>query len=111
MRERRLPPWLKVKMPGSPKYVELKGLMRDSGLHTVCEDARCPNIGECWDRGTATFMVLGDICTRACAYCAVKSGRPVGLDLQEPRKLAAAVERLRPLVEEMSFQDRRPTVP
>ena len=91
---RRLPEWLKVKMPGSPSYIELKGLMRDSGLHTVCEDARCPNIGECWDRGTATFMVLGDICTRACSYCAVKSGRPVGLDLQEPVRLAEAVERM-----------------
>ncbi len=91
---RRLPEWLKVKMPGSPNYVKLKRLMRDNGLHTVCEDARCPNIGECWDSGTATFMVLGDICTRACAYCTVKSGRPGSLDLQEPVKLAEAVERM-----------------
>ena len=63
-------------MPGGPRYIELKQLMRDSQLHTVCEEARCPNIGECWERSAATFMILGDICTRACAYCAVTTGRP-----------------------------------
>jgi lipoyl synthase len=87
-----LPEWLKVKMPGSPRYMELKQLMRGHQLHTVCEEAHCPNIGECWDRGTATFMVLGEICTRACHYCAVTSGRPTGLDLQEPARLAQTVK-------------------
>ena len=91
---RRLPEWLKVQAPGGSNYIELRGLMRSSSLHTVCEEAHCPNIGECWERGTATFMVLGDICTRACAYCAVTSGRPTGLDLQEPARLADTVERM-----------------
>ena len=88
----RLPEWLKVKMPGSPRYIELKQLMRGSQLHTVCEEAHCPNIGDCWDRGAATFMILGDICTRACRYCAVISGHPAGLDLQEPARLAKTVK-------------------
>ena len=70
------PEWLKVKAPGSPSYLRLKSLMHDLNLHTVCEEARCPNIGECWTHGTATFMILGDICTRACGYCAVGHGRP-----------------------------------
>ena len=91
---RKLPPWLKVKMPGGANYLELRGRLRDSGLHTVCEEANCPNIGECWERGTATFMVLGDICTRACAYCAVTTGAPTGLDLGEPVRLAETVERM-----------------
>ncbi|PKB57056.1 MAG: lipoyl synthase [SAR202 cluster bacterium Casp-Chloro-G3] len=88
----RLPEWLKVKMPGSPRYIELKQLLRGHQLHTVCEEAHCPNIGECWDRGAATFMILGDICTRACRYCAVITGRPQGLDLQEPSRLAETVK-------------------
>jgi lipoic acid synthetase len=85
---------LKVRMPSGPNYLELRGLLRGNGLHTVCEEARCPNIGECWERGTATFMVLGDICTRACAYCAVTTGAPTGLDLQEPARLAETVVRM-----------------
>ena len=72
----RLPEWLKVRAPGSPRYIELKALMRGQQLHTVCEEAHCPNIGECWNRGTATFMILGDICTRRCHYCAVTTGPP-----------------------------------
>ncbi len=92
--ERRLPPWLKAKMPGGPNYLELRDLLRGNELHTVCEEAHCPNIGECWERRTATFMVLGDICTRACSYCAVTSGRPTGLDLQEPVRLADTVVRM-----------------
>ena len=92
--ERRLPSWLKAKMPGGPNYLALKTLMRDNELHTVCEEAHCPNIGECWERGTATFMILGDICTRACGYCAVITGKPVGLDLEEPARLAETVERM-----------------
>lgn len=91
---RRLPEWLKVKAPGSAGYLELRQLVRSEGLNTVCEEAHCPNIGECWDRGTATFMVLGDICTRACSYCAVNTGLPTTLDLQEPVRLAETVERL-----------------
>ena len=91
---RRLPEWLKVKAPGSKGYLELRQIVRSEGLNTVCEEAHCPNIGECWDRGTATFMVLGDICTRACSYCAVNTGMPTTLDLQEPVRLAETVERL-----------------
>ena len=90
----RLPKWLKVKMPGGPNYTKLKGIMRESDLHTVCEEARCPNIGECWERQTATFMILGDTCTRACTYCAVNTGTPSGLDLEEPIRLARTVVNL-----------------
>ena len=90
----RLPEWLNVRAPGSPRYIELKSLMREQSLHTVCEEAHCPNIGECWDQGTATFMILGDICTRACLYCAVTTGRPLGIDLQEPARLAKTVKEI-----------------
>jgi lipoic acid synthetase len=85
------PDWLKVRAPGSESYLRLKQLMRGLGLHTVCEEARCPNIGECWHHGTATFMILGDVCTRACGYCAVSHGRPATLDLGEPARVADAV--------------------
>jgi lipoic acid synthetase len=88
------PAWLKVRAPGSPGYARLKTLMRDLQLHTVCEEARCPNIGECWQHGTATFMILGDICTRACAYCAVTHGRPGALDEEEPARVADAIATL-----------------
>jgi lipoic acid synthetase len=88
------PPWLKVRAPGSPNYLRLKTLMRDLGLHTVCEEARCPNIGECWHHGTATFMILGDVCTRACTYCAVAHGRPSGVDRAEPERVASAIDTL-----------------
>jgi len=81
-------------MPGGPNYLRLQDMLRSEQLHTVCEEAHCPNIGECWERGTATFMILGDICTRACAYCAVTTGTPVGLDLEEPVRLAETVERM-----------------
>ena len=89
------PEWLKVRAPGSENYLRLKGIMQDLKLNTVCEDARCPNIGECWHHGTATFMILGDVCTRACAYCAVAHGRPTELDTAEPARVAEAVERMR----------------
>ena len=92
--ERRLPPWLKVRMPGGPTYLEVRDLLKGSKLHTVCEEAHCPNIGDCWERKTATFMILGNICTRACAYCAVTSGKPAGLDLLEPVRLADTVVRM-----------------
>ncbi len=91
---RRLPSWMKVRMPGGPNYIDLKRLLRDSSLHTVCEEARCPNIGECWERRAATFMVLGDICTRRCHYCAVTTGTPMGIDVMEPERLARTVQKL-----------------
>ncbi len=90
----RLPPWFKVRMPGGPNFIQLRNLLTSSALHTVCEEAHCPNVGDCWERGTATFMVLGDICTRACRYCAVTSGRPLGVDMEEPERLARTVEHL-----------------
>jgi lipoic acid synthetase len=86
------PEWLKVRAPGSENYLRLRGIMRDLKLNTVCEDAHCPNIGECWHHGTATFMILGDVCTRACSYCAVAHGKPTELDLDEPRRVAEAVQ-------------------
>jgi lipoic acid synthetase len=85
------PEWLKVRAPGSDNYLRLRSIMRGLKLNTVCEDAHCPNIGECWHHGTATFMILGDICTRACSYCAVAHGKPTELDLDEPRRVAEAV--------------------
>src|SRR3954463_8937989 len=88
------PAWLKVRAPGSPNYLRLKSIMRGLNLHTVCEEARCPNIGESWNHGTATFMILGDICTRACSYCAVAHGRPHALDREEPARVANAVGEL-----------------
>ena len=86
------PDWLKVRAPGGKNYNELQMLMRDLALHTVCEEARCPNIGECWGHRTATFMILGDTCTRACGFCAVKTGRPGALDWGEPERVARAVQ-------------------
>ena len=86
----RKPSWLKVKAPGGPNYLRLKQLMRQLDLHTVCEEARCPNVGECWEHGTATFMILGDVCTRNCAYCAVAHGRPPKFDPAEPSRVAEA---------------------
>src|SRR5215813_268947 len=88
------PDWLKVRAPGSPSYLRLKGLMRNLQLHTVCEEAQCPNIGECWNHGTATFMILGDVCTRSCSYCAVAHGRPAAVDTAEPERVAHAIHTL-----------------
>ena len=85
------PEWLKVRAPGSENYLRLKGIMRALGLHTVCEEANCPNIGECWHHGTATFMILGDTCTRSCGYCNVMHGTPKAADEQEPVKVASAI--------------------
>jgi lipoic acid synthetase len=87
----RKPEWLKVRAPGGPNYLRLQKLMRERGLHTVCEEAHCPNIGECWESGTATFIILGDVCTRACKYCAVAHGLPSELDQDEPRRVAETV--------------------
>ena len=89
------PRWLKVKAPGGGNYRRLKGLMRDLGLNSVCEEAHCPNIGECWDAGTATFLIMGDKCTRNCPYCAIAHGRPEELDEDEPRRVAEMIEQLR----------------
>jgi len=88
------PTWLKVRAPGSENYLRLKELMRGLKLHTVCEEAHCPNIGECWHHGTATFMIMGDVCTRACGYCNVTHGAPLTLNPDEPENLARAVDAL-----------------
>jgi lipoic acid synthetase len=91
----RKPGWLKVKAPGGAAFVEVRRLMRDLELHTVCEAAHCPNVGECWSHRAATFMILGDVCTRNCGYCAIAHGTPRPLDVEEPRRLAEAVLAMR----------------
>ncbi len=90
----RKPSWLKVRAPGGPNYARIKGLMRELDLHSVCEEAHCPNVGECWEHGTATFMILGDVCTRNCAYCAVAHGRPPKYDVGEPARVAQAIAQM-----------------
>ncbi|WP_276358290.1 lipoyl synthase [Cohnella caldifontis] len=90
----RKPEWLKIKLTTGEPYREIKDMMRSRTLHTVCEEARCPNIYECWANRTATFMILGDVCTRACRFCAVKTGLPTELDLQEPERVAEAAEQM-----------------
>ena len=92
--ERRLPEWMRVPIPGGANYLRLRTLVRNEGLHTVCQEAHCPNIGDCWERGTATFMILGGICTWRCHYCAVTTGRPLPLDPEEPARLAGTVRQL-----------------
>jgi len=87
----RKPAWLKVRAPGGPNYMRLKGRLREWNLHSVCEEAHCPNIGECWEEATATFMILGDVCTRHCGYCAVAHGKPVWEDREEPERIGRAV--------------------
>jgi lipoic acid synthetase len=93
IRERK-PPWFKVPPPGGPKYRELTQLIRDEQLHTVCQEAACPNVGECWERGTATFMILGDTCTRRCGFCNVKTGKPTWNDPLEPMRVARSVAKM-----------------
>ena len=88
----RKPPWLKVKAPGGANYVDVRRMMRELRLHTVCEEAHCPNVGECWEHGAATFMILGDVCTRACKYCGVAHGMPTELDVDEPRRATFILE-------------------
>ena len=92
---RRHPEWIKSRLPSGDNYHDLKGLLRGLNLNTVCEEAHCPNIGECWDQRTATIMILGDTCTRACGFCAVKTGRPTWFDDDEPRRVAEAVGAMR----------------
>jgi lipoic acid synthetase len=91
---RRHPEWIKVKAPGSPNYLRLKRILREKNLHTVCEEAHCPNIGECWGNKTATFLILGDTCTRGCRFCAIDKGKPSALDPEEPRNVALVVKDL-----------------
>jgi lipoic acid synthetase len=91
---RRRPPWIKVRAPGGENYERLYGLMREQTLHTVCEEAQCPNLGECWGRGTATFLMMGDTCTRSCGFCDIKTGRPSPLDWAEPNRVAETVRAL-----------------
>ena len=91
-RPRRRPEWIKVRAPGGEAYENVKKLMRSKQLHTVCEEAMCPNIGECWGRGTATFLIMGDTCTRSCGFCDIKTGRPAPLDWDEPERVAQAVK-------------------
>jgi lipoic acid synthetase len=88
------PEWIRVKAPGSPGFLATQNLVRENGLHTVCEEASCPNIGECWEKKHATFMIMGDTCTRACAFCNVKTGLPGPLDPQEPARVAVATQKL-----------------
>jgi lipoic acid synthetase len=90
----RKPDWIRVKAPGSAGYAETRRIVRENGLHTVCEEAGCPNIGECWEKRHATFMIMGDVCTRACAFCNVKTGLPGALDRAEPAHVAEAVAKL-----------------
>jgi len=92
--DRARPEWLKVRLPMGPEYETLRRLMRSKSLHTVCEEAHCPNMAECWGAGTATFMILGDTCTRSCGFCAVKTGRPGSVDLDEPARVGAAVAQM-----------------
>ena len=88
------PPWLKSRIPSGPRYQHLKSMFRELGLHTVCEEARCPNVADCWNRQTATLMIMGDICTRSCGFCAVTTGRPLPLDAKEPEHVAEAISQL-----------------
>src|SRR4030081_2838574 len=92
--DRARPEWLKVRLPMGPQVEELRRLMRSKSLHTGCEEAHCPNMAECWGAGTATFMILGDTCTRSCGFCAVKTGRPLIVDFDEPARVGAAVAQM-----------------
>jgi len=94
-KHQKRPEWLRVKLPSGKKFKEVSETIQEHSLHTVCSEARCPNMGECWGNGTATFMILGDVCTRSCSFCAVKTGRPVaGLDWDEPRRVADAAKKM-----------------
>ena len=93
-RQERLPPWFKVKAATGPNYIKIKRLVEEKGLHTVCSEAKCPNIWECWNVGVATFMIMGEVCTRSCGFCAVDFGKPAALDDEEPRRLADAISAL-----------------
>ncbi len=94
MTTNRKPDWLRAKLPTSPQYKEVHGIVTDHDLHTVCKSAQCPNLGECWSRGTATVMILGNICTRSCRFCAIQTGRPTELDLGEPARVAESIAKM-----------------
>ncbi|HNW54250.1 MAG TPA: lipoyl synthase [Bacteroidales bacterium] len=89
------PDWLKIKLPKGDNYLKVKGILEEKGLHTICASGKCPNMGECWNAGTATFMILGDICTRSCKFCATKTGKPLAADTNEPEKIAQSVSQLK----------------
>ncbi|MEM6821079.1 MAG: lipoyl synthase [Verrucomicrobiota bacterium] len=90
----RKPPWLRAKVPGGPEFRKVQDLIQDQSLHTVCSSAHCPNLGECWSRGTATVMILGEVCTRACNFCAIDTGRPPEVDFGEPARVAEAIKKM-----------------
>jgi len=90
----RKPPWFKVPPPGGERYRQLSAMIKEENLHTVCQEAACPNVGECWERGTATFMILGDTCTRRCGFCNVKSGKPTWNDPLEPARVARSIAKM-----------------
>lgn len=90
----RKPDWLKIKLPKGDNYLKVKGILEQKGLHTICSSGKCPNMGECWNAGTATFMILGDICTRSCKFCATNTGKPLPVDADEPLKIAESVKHL-----------------
>ncbi|MBS1682053.1 MAG: lipoyl synthase [Bacteroidetes bacterium] len=92
--KKRKPEWLRVKLPVGPEYAKVRKLVDENKLHTICESGNCPNMGECWGAGTATFMILGNICTRSCTFCAVATGRPTEYDLDEPKRVAEAIKRM-----------------
>mgnify|MGYP005623104103 FL=1 len=94
IKRRKLPDWLKVKIPSGIAYNQIRATLKENNLNTVCEKAKCPNIAECYGRGTATFLIMGDVCTRECLYCNIRTGTPEGLDRLEPEKIAVAVNRL-----------------
>lgn len=91
----RKPDWLKIKLPKGDNYLKVKGILEENGLHTICSSGKCPNMGECWNAGTATFMILGDICTRSCKFCATKTGKPLPVDTDEPEKIAQSIKHLK----------------
>ncbi|NJO03578.1 MAG: lipoyl synthase [Bacteroidia bacterium] len=93
--QRQKPDWLKIKIPAGESYKEVKKIVEDHQLHTICQSGKCPNMAECWGRGTATFMILGDVCTRACRFCAVKTGRPSEVDWAEPQRVAESIRLMR----------------
>ena len=90
----RKPDWLKIKLPKGDNYLKVKGILEEKGLHTICSSGKCPNMGECWNAGTATFMILGEICTRSCKFCATNTGKPLPVDVNEPEKIAQSVKHL-----------------
>ena len=92
MTQKRKPSWLKIKLPGGEGYAKVNGIVKEHNLHTICSSGMCPNIGECWGNGTATFMILGDICTRSCGFCATATGKPLPPDSLEPEKTTKSVQ-------------------